>query len=156
VELGYGGSDDGVFRQLEMSLVRALAAVWSLQRSHRGEDDSVATLQRMASWHGDERVHDDGLVPGMLKGRSLGAYFGESLEAVVMLRYERDLSSLQRAVETRHVLVVEAIAIAPSVPGHVQPALEGWILRSLLELGTVHRMRVSFARSFGDDPPWNI
>lgn len=73
-----------------------------------------------------------------------------------MLRFERDLSSLQRAVEARHVLVVEAVAIAPSVPRHIQPGLEAWILRALLEYGALHSMRVSFARSFGEDPPWGV
>jgi len=86
----------------------------------------------------------------------MGAYFDESLEAVVMLRYERDLSSLQRAVEARHMLVIEGVAIAPSVPYHVQPELEAWILRSLLQLGALHSMRVTFARSFGEDPPWGV
>ena len=98
----------------------------------------------MARWVGDFAPYG---WFGILKGRTLGAYISgtfETPEALIAVRYERDLSTMRHAVFGRHILIVDELVIAPSVPDHVRSLLHAAIVQSLLALGEFHGQTVTF------------
>ena len=69
-------------------------------------------LRAMIRWRGDEKM---GGPLSRLKGRQFLAQLeGESL-AVVLVRYELDKSSALSAICGKHVMVVDATALSPSL-----------------------------------------
>ena len=112
LDKGYGGGDDAGLTLMDVphDEYKALASLWAFQyemaaAAARSNDDGFGDEERNAAssryavrWVGD-------LAPtgwfGALKGRALGVYFdvahGDSADALCLVRYERDTSSLARA-----------------------------------------------------------
>jgi hypothetical protein len=72
----------------------------------------------------------------------------EDLFAVVVVRYELDVSRWQKALTLKHVMVVDAIAFSPSVPDHLRGLLHAALVQCILELGETHSMAVTFIEEF--------
>ena len=100
----------------------------------------------MSMWCGD-------LAPsgwfGRLKGRSLGAFVAGRLEAMISIRYEIDSSSLLKAVQGKHVMIVDGIVLALSIRDESHTLFHAALMQTLVSLGEYHSMNVLFWSDFG-------
>ena len=144
---GYGGGDGDslLLTDVHAEQRTALLSLWSFQYEVDAEGDEtdrdLRAARFMHRWKGDQ--HKSGWFR-CLKGRSLGVFLGEALkspEALVLVRYELD-RSWQRAICGKHVLVVDEVLLAPSVPPHVRGTLHAAIVQTLLLMGSFHAMSV--------------
>lgn len=177
---GDGDGDGLVLISLDGSNLRALLNVWQWQRGgplsgltsgdseylqslegSRKASGSVRTdaettpelrlLRRMARWANHPEGSPRRGSSSLLKDRPMGAYIGGKLEGLVLMSYELDSSTLQNALMHKHLMVVEAIAIAPEVPDLVAAKLQAGITQSVLQLGLFHSMRVVFEAVIDED-----
>jgi hypothetical protein len=78
-------------------------------------------LRAMISWRGDETT---GGPLSRLKGRQFLAQLESESLGVVLVRYELDKSSAVSALSGKHVMVVEATALSPSLrPDRVERSI---------------------------------
>lgn len=100
-------------------------------------------LRAMIRWRGDEKM---GGPLSRLKGRQFLAQLeGESL-AVVLVRYELDKSSALSAIIGKHVMVVDATALSPSLrPDRIERSIvDAGLQRTLMQLAQYHGQRIEF------------
>jgi len=151
------GGGDGSIRLISMSREKrsAHASLWvwqyESQEAHLDDDDGyildgdLARARHVRDWTGD-------LAPsgwfGMLPGRTLGAYVSDSLEALVLLRYQLDTSELKRALVGKQVLIVDEILLSPSIPDRLRAMVHAIVLQQLVALGAFHDMTVAFWEDF--------
>ena len=64
--------------------------------------------------------------------------------AVVLRRYELDMSDWKHAISGRHLMVVDELVLAPSIPIHLRGAFHAGLCQLLIQLGEVHGMTVAF------------
>ena len=65
--------------------------------------------------------------------------------AVVLLRYELDKSSLEAALSMKHAMVVDAIALMPTIAEpHRRALVDAGVQSSLRSLAACHEMRLTF------------
>lgn len=175
---GYGGSDGGGgvgLRSITREERLALTSIWSWQ--YEGSATATSDLSEtlfVAHWKGD--LIKSGWL-GMLHGRQLGAFVrvpsdsnprgaylpahchprlacvqvGDQLDdlfAIVVIRYELDASHWRKLLVGRHLMVVDEIALSPSVPEHLRGLLHAALVQCLVQLGEVHGMSVAFIDDF--------
>lgn len=100
----------------------------------------------LARWRGDEAP--SGWL-GRIKGRSLGAYVSGSLEGLIGIRYEVDTTSWKNALTLKHVIIVDHIAVSPSVPDESYAMFHAAVVHTLIQMGNYHNMNVVFWSEFG-------
>ena len=154
---GYGGGGDGdlVLQTMSPEERKATLALWKLYYEHEAERDEFGTHSSaedaiaagfVARWVGD--MAPSGWF-GTLTGKTLGAYIGDSLEGIAVIRYELDGSDWQRFLMGGHVLIVDEILLAPDVPEHFREIVHAGIVSRLIDLGHAHKMNVAFWEDFG-------
>ena len=155
---GGGGGDEGlVLREISAEARRATLLLWQWQWQQRAA--ASAELERysdaedleqqaawMSAWQGDQAP--SGWF-GRLKGRGLGAFVGGRLEGMVGIRYEIDSSSLAHFAQGKHVMVVDGMLLAPTVPDDAYLPFKAALTECLLQLGQYHEMNVYFWSEFG-------
>lgn len=90
-----------------------------------------------------------------LKGRALVARLEDEPVAIVLLRHELDKSSFESVLVSRHVMVVEAVALTPALPPDTRQRermlLDVGLQRALVELAQCHKQRIEFSYSIERD-----
>jgi hypothetical protein len=155
-EGGDGGGDGGVFlTTIERPQRNALVSLWKWHYELDEQDhhvDDMRAAEHMARWVGD--VAPMNFLFSMLRGRSLRASFGvasEKPEALIAIRFVRDASDWQRLVTGKHVLIVDELLLAPTVPEHLRGLVHAGVVQALISLGQYHSMHVSFDHSHSSD-----
>lgn len=131
--------------QMDEAERRAVLTLWTWQSSMNPElsrEQSAPFLKEMMHW-----TEDYAGPLSRLKGRALAARLGDELLAIVLLRYEHDRSSWERAISGAHVMVVEATALNPAVmTSRKSPVVTAGLQQSLMQLAECHSMRIEFSR----------
>ena len=157
LDLGYGGDgdDDLILATMSTEERQATLSLWKLYYEHAAEpDDSEASFSASydaitagyaARWVGD--MAPTGWL-GRLSGRTLGAYLGGALQGVAIVRFEVDTTEWQRVLFGKHLVMVDEVVLAPSVPEHVRGMMHAGIVQRLIEFGHAHQMSVAFWEDF--------
>ena len=100
-------------------------------------------LRSMIRWSADEEPSKFQL--SRLKGHQLAAKLDGVIVAIILQHYELDKQSLGTMLQGKHVMVVDNLALSPSIASskcHVM--FDAGIRHELTQMAACHSMRVQF------------
>lgn len=156
---GTGGDGDNsmLFTTIEGVERRATLSLWKWQaeeveaRHAPPTESSSALLSTMMAWSRDDAAEEkeeewwQKMMPKQLRGQSLAARLDEDTLAIILLHYELDKSSLQTCLEGRQLLVIDSIALTPSITSsQCRVLLMAGIRETLADMASGRSMRLQF------------